>query len=187
MKPLISLLTFLALITSSVGAEPATSVAKVDYRKIDDLLETVVLSNPEHKELREAHLAAEKKSADAQKKMQEAIMKGEKINPMEAGMQMMNQGHDKRVSQLCQKYLLALIEETFKGKYKIILKDEYRSSILYTEVAIEDITDIIHQELLKKSPKWNGITSRRTQPATRWVVDFMIALTSNPFVEDRPW
>jgi len=29
------------------------------------------------------------------------------------------------------------------------------------------------------------LTSRRTQPATRWVVDFMIVLTYNPFVEDR--
>ena len=129
------------------------SVAKVDYSEIKDILETVVLSDPIHKELRDSYLAAEKKFADAQKKMQEALMKGEKINPMEAGMQMMNRGNHKRVSQLCQKYLLTIIDETFKGKYKIILKDGYSGSILYTEVVIEDITDILRQELLKKSPK----------------------------------
>ena len=154
MKPLITLLTLLALITSSVfAAENPVSVAKVKYSEIDDLLETVVLSDPKHKELGKEYLEAKKKSADTQKKIQEAIMKGEKINPMEAGMQMMNRGNHKKVSQLCQKYLLELIEETFKGKYKIILKDGYSGSILYTEVAIEDITDILRQELLKNSPK----------------------------------
>jgi len=154
MKPLISLFVLLALFTSSVVAQKeALSVAKVDYDQIDDLLELVVLSNPDHKKLREEYVAQKKKSAAAQKKMQEAIMKGEKINPMEAASQMMNRGNRDKVSQLCQKYLLTLIEDTFKGKYKIILKDGYRGAILYTEVPIEDITDILRQELLKKSPK----------------------------------
>ncbi len=61
-----------------------------------------------------------------------------------------------KISQLCQKYLLEIIEETFKGKYKIILKEDYKSSILYTEVAIEDITDILRQELLKRLPRHTG-------------------------------
>jgi len=154
MKSFISLLTLLVLLTSSAVAEKAVlSVAKVDYREIDDLLELVVLSNPDHKKLREEYLSQKKKSEEAQKKMQEAIMKGEKINPMAAASQMMNRGNRDKVSQLCQKYLLSLIEETFKGKYKIILKDGYSGAILYTEIPIEDITDILRQELLKKSPK----------------------------------
>lgn len=83
-------------------------------------------------------------------------MKGERINPMESAFQMMSIGTSKKVSQLCRKYLLALIEETFKGKYKIILKDGYSGVILYTEVPIEDVTDILRQELLKKLPDTKG-------------------------------
>ena len=102
MKPLITLLTLLAIIASPLSAQqPSVSVAKVDYGEIDDLLESVVLAAPEHKELREAYLLEKKKSEDAQKKMQEAIMKGEKINPMEAGMQMMNRSNNDKVEQLC--------------------------------------------------------------------------------------
>lgn len=154
MKPIITLLTFIALIASSVAEEPAVSVAKVDFDEIDDLLETVVLNKPEHKKLRDEYLAEKKKSESSQRKMQEAIMKGEKINPMEAGVKMLSfYKNRKKTSQLCQKYLLEIIEETFKGKYKIILKEDYKSSILYTEVAIEDITDTLRQELLKRLPK----------------------------------
>ena len=153
MKPYISLIAFIALFTSSlVAAESVLSVAKVDYREIDDLLEMAVLSNPAHKDLREEYLTQKKKSEDAQKKMQEAIMRGEKINPMEAASQMMSRRSKEKVSRLCQKYLLKVIEETFKGKYKIILKNGYDGAILYTEVPIEDVTDILRQELLRRSP-----------------------------------
>ncbi len=152
MKSLFTFLAFFAIITLPITAqESSVSIAKVDYSEVNDLLESVVLAIPEHKNLRDAYLLEKKKSKDAQNKMQEAIMKGEKINPMEAGMHMMNRDNSNKVSQLCQKYLLTLIEDIFKGKYKIILKDDYRSSILYTEVAIEDVTDILRQELLKKS------------------------------------
>ncbi len=78
MKPIITLLAFIALIASSVAAEPAVSVAKVDFDEIDDLLETVVLSKPEHKKLRDEYLAEKEKSENSQRKVQEAIMKGEK-------------------------------------------------------------------------------------------------------------
>jgi len=86
--------------------------------------------------------------------MQAAMMRGEAVNPMEAAARMMHDDADqKKVDQLCQKHLLEIIERVFDDKYEIIFKDEYRSSLLYTRGAIDDVTMTIKQELLKAIPK----------------------------------
>jgi len=41
----------------------------------------------------------------------------------------------------------------FEGKHEIIFKDDYCSSLLFTKVAIDDVTIIIKQDLLKAIPK----------------------------------
>ena len=128
-------------------------VAKVDYSEIDDLLERVVLSKPENKELGERYFLQKKRSQEQQKKMQEAIMRGEKINPMEAAAGFMNQSEDnEEVENLCQKHLLILMEKLFSSKYDLVFKEGYSSSLLYTKIAVDDVTDLLRQELLKSLP-----------------------------------
>ena len=147
------LITFLAISSFSYGEGSKVSVAKVDYSEIEKLVEELVLGRPENKELGTRFKAARKKSEEAQERMQKAIMNGEKINPMEAASGFMHQSGDKKkVETICEKYVLNLIGEVFEGKYQIILKEGYRSSLLYTEIPIDDVTSILRQELLKKLP-----------------------------------
>ena len=106
------------------------------------------------KKLGERFQAKQLKAREVQDKMQAAIMKGEPVNAMAAAAGMMHDDADKKkVDQLCQKYLLEMIERVFEDKYEIIFKDDYRSSLLYTRAAIDDVTIIIKQELLKALPK----------------------------------
>ncbi len=148
------MLVCLTMMSSATAENPKTAVAKIDYNEIDDLLVKVVLTMDGNEELGERYHAKKKAANDAQKKMQEAIMKGEPVNAMEAATGMLhNDADQKRVEQLSQKFLLEIIERVFNGKYDIIFKDDYRSSLLYTKAAIDDVTIIIKQELLKAIPK----------------------------------
>lgn len=134
--------------------ETAAKIAKIDYSEIDDLLELVVLARPENKNLSERYIEQQKKQKEAQEKMQEAIMSGEKINPMEAASGMMHSRADrKKVGLLCDKLVLELIEKVVADKYQIVLKSDYRSSLLYSKVEIDDITNLIRQELLRQLPE----------------------------------
>ncbi len=134
--------------------ETSVTVARVDYGEIDDLLTTVVLNVEGNEELRERYNAKKQAAKVAQEKMQASIMKGEGVNPEEAALSYMNDDEDqKKVEQLCQKHLLELIEQTFAGKYDLIFKDDYRSSLIYTKTPVDDITAVVKQELLKAIPK----------------------------------
>ena len=156
MNPLLSLAIVLSLMFTSVASaqDDSVAVARIDYSEVEGLIEDVVLSQPENKKLGERFKARRAKSEELQKKMQEAIMKGEKINPMEASLGMMGESRvDKKVEQLCEKQLLEVIEKTVGDKYQIVFKSSYTSSLLYTKIAIDDITDLIRQELLRQLPK----------------------------------
>ena len=147
-------LLFLLTLSTLAADENKTDVAKVDYGEIDDLLTQVVLNVEGNEELRDRYNATQKSAQAAQEKMQAAILKGEKIDPMEAASEFMrNRPDDKKVERLCQKHLLEIIERVFDGRYSIIFKDDYRSSLLFTKTAIDDVTSIIKQELLKELPK----------------------------------
>lgn len=152
MKTLVTALVLLFLISSPVSAQEV-SVAKVDFTEVDDLLKAVVMSLPANKELGERFKAQQAKEKEAQEKMQEAFMKGKKINPMEAASMMLGSDDKKKVEMLCEKHLLEIIEKTMGDKYQIVLKASYSSSLLYTKVAIDDVTDLIRQELLRQLPK----------------------------------
>ena len=129
------------------------SVAKIDYNEIDDLLVQVVLKVEGNEELGERYFAKKQAAKEIQEKMQAAMMRGEAVNPMDAGASMMHDDADqKRVDQLTQKYLLEVIERVFDGKYDIIFKDGFRSSLVYAKAPIDDVTIIIKQELLKAIP-----------------------------------
>lgn len=152
MKLITSFLVALLFSSSAIlASEASTKVAKIDYDEIDDLVESVVLAHPQNKELGERYREQVSKAKALQKKMQDAIMKGEKINPMEAAGSMMHQSNDrKKVEMLCEKHLLTVVESVFGDKYDVILKDDYRSSLIYTKVVIDDVTILIKQELLKQ-------------------------------------
>jgi hypothetical protein len=155
MKKTLTPIFFLLIATFAFASEGAAlAVAKVDYNEIDDLLTTVVLNEKGNEELRDRYNAKKQASKDAQERMQKAMMKGEAFDPSEAAHSFMHDDEDKkRVEQLCQKQLLELIEQTFDGKYDLIFKDDYRSSLIYSKIAIDDVTVIVKQELLKAMPK----------------------------------
>ncbi|MGJ8725636.1 MAG: hypothetical protein ACSHYB_13840 [Roseibacillus sp.] len=147
-------LVFLLALSAIATGDSEFSVAKIDYKEIDDLLLKVVLEMDGNQELGERYEAKKMKAKEVQAKMQAAIMNGEAVNAMEAAAGMMHDDADKeKVEQLCQKYLLELIERVFKDKYEIVFKDDYRSSLLYARSSIDDITIVIKQELLRAIPK----------------------------------
>lgn len=155
MKKILTLLLFF-LVTNFAFAEeqPGVAVAKVDYSEIDDLLAKVVLSKDGNEELRDRYYAKEQAAKEAQVLMQKKMMSGEAFDPMEAAKSFMHDdGDKKKVQQLCEKHLLELIEQTFEGQYDLIFKDDYRSSLIYSKIAIDDVTIIIKQELLKALPE----------------------------------
>lgn len=146
---------FLLFAISVFAAEGASvAVAKVDFSEIDDLLTVVVLNKAGNEELRERYNQKTQAAKDAQEKMQKAMMEGKPFDPREAALRSMHDDADKKkVEQLCQKQLLELIEQTFEGKYDLIFKDDYRSSLIYSKTAIDDVTVIVKQELLKAIPE----------------------------------
>jgi hypothetical protein len=154
MKKILTPILFLLVVTFAFAEEPPrVTVAKVDYSEIDDLLAEVVLSKEGNEELRDRYNAKEKAAKDAQDRMQKKIMAGEGFDPMEAaGSFMHDDGDKKKVDQLCEKHLLELIEQTFEGRYDLVFKNDYRSSLIYSKIAINDVTVIIKQELLKALP-----------------------------------
>lgn len=155
MKTILTPILFLLLTLSCLASdESKTDVAKLDYRAIEDLLTQVVLSVEGNEALRERYYAKQKSAREAEEKMQAAIMKGEKFDAMAAVSNFTeNDPDDKKVEQLCQKHLLEIIERVFDDKYAIVFRDDYRSPVLFTSTAIDDVTDIIRQELLKELPK----------------------------------
>lgn len=141
------------MLTAATAGDSTASVAKVDYNEIDDLLVQVVLNVEGNQKLGERYYAKKQAAKATQEKMQAAMMRGEPVNPMEAAANMMHDDADqKKVDQLCQQYLLEMIERTFDDQYEIIFKDNYRSSLLYARTAIDDVTVVIKQELLKAIP-----------------------------------
>lgn len=155
MKKIITpILLLLAATFAYAEQSPSVSVAKVDYNEVDDLLVQVVLSKKGNEELRTRYNAKEQATKEAQDRMQEKMMSGEAFDPMEAAKSFMHDDADKKkVEQLCEKYLLKLIEQTFDGRYELVFKDDYRSSLIYSRIAIDDVTVIVKQELLKVLPE----------------------------------
>jgi hypothetical protein len=155
MKKILTSILLLLIVTFAYAEESVgVSVAKVDYSEVDDLLVEVVLGRKGNEELRDRYYAKERASKEAQDQMQKKMMSGEAFDPMEAAKSFMHDdGDKKKVQQLCEKHLLELIERTFDGRYDLIFKDDYRSSLIYSKIAIDDVTVIIKQELLKALPE----------------------------------
>jgi hypothetical protein len=155
MKKILTPILFLVIVTFAFAEElPRVTVAKVDYGEIDELLAKVVLNKKGNEALRDRYYAKEQAAKEAQDQMQQKIMSGEAFDPMEAAKSFMHDDTDKKkVQQLCEKHILELIEHTFDGRYDLVFKDDYRSSLIYSKIAIDDVTVIIKQELLKALPE----------------------------------
>jgi hypothetical protein len=155
MKKILTPILFLLVAACAFAEEiPNVSVAKVDYNQVGDLLEKVVLGQKGKEELRDRYYAKEQAAKEAQDRMQKKMMSGEAFDPMEAAKSFRHDdGDKKKVQQLCEKHLLELIEQTFEGRYDLIFKDDYRTSLIYSKIAIDDVTVLIKQELLKALPE----------------------------------
>jgi len=157
MKPLYLIIISLFITSHLVHAEGKPRIAQVDYSEINDLLEKIILSKPENKDLANRYLEKERKDQENQDQIQKAILRGEKFDPLKMAKEVMgnSKGREdsKEVEQQSEKYLLSVIENKFKGEYDVILKKSYRNNMIYTKIAIEDITDILRQELLKDLPE----------------------------------
>ncbi|WP_018969370.1 hypothetical protein [Rubritalea marina] len=155
MKRILTSILLLFIVTFAPAEESARiAVAKVDFNEVDDLLVKVVLSKKGNNELRDRYYAKKRAEKEAQNRMQEKIVRGESFNPMEAAKSFMHDDTDKKkVQQLCEKHLLELIEVIFDGRYDLVFKDDYRSSLIYSKITIDDVTVIIKQELLKALPQ----------------------------------
>ena len=143
----------LLLVLCPMAAAKDVSIARVDYSEVESLLEKVVLSDPANAKLSERFKEQEAKSEQLQKNLQESIMKGEAINPMDAAAGMMFESKDReKVELLCEKRLLDIIEKTVGDDYPVVLKTGYDKSVLFTKIPIDDVTDLIRQELLRQLP-----------------------------------
>ncbi|MGF1453020.1 MAG: hypothetical protein ACFB21_13215 [Opitutales bacterium] len=146
-------------IVEGAGDAPAeqgsdVAVAKVDYREIEFLLTSVVLSKSENRALRERYEAKKQAAAEAQERMQEALASG-KFNPSEhsGGFSFLLRDEDvKRVKQLSEKQLLLVVERIFDDNYDLILKEEHSSSVIYSRIPVDDVTNLLKQELLRLLP-----------------------------------
>ena len=155
MKKILTPILLLLIVTFAYAEESSgVAVAKVDYSEVDDLLVKVVLNREGNEDLRDRYYTKEQAAKEAQDRMQKKMMSGEAFDPMEAAKSFMHDdGDKKKVQQWCEKYLLELIEETFDGRYDLVFKDNYRSSLIYSKIAIDDVTIVIKQELLKALPE----------------------------------
>ena len=145
----------LLLMLSPMAIAQGVAIARVDYSKIETLLEKVVLSDPANAKLSERFKKQEAKAEKLQKDMQESIMKGEAINPMEAAAAgfMFGSKDREKVELLCEKRLLAVIKKTVGDEYPVVLKTGHVSPVLFTKIPVDDVTDLIRQELLRQLPE----------------------------------
>jgi hypothetical protein len=151
MKKLLCLLV-ICLSASVAIADEFTSVAKVDFEEIEDLLLEVAFANPQNKEFQEKHLASKKKQADMVKKIMESQRDGKPINPYEMAGSMtdLDGAGGKSIENLARAELILIIEKLYKDKYQLVISKTYQDPILYTTRPIPDITSNIKQYLLKK-------------------------------------
>ncbi len=137
-------------VSISLAAESQTTVAKINYSEIQALLEAVVLSAPGNQELEKQYKAAKSEQKAAERRMQKALMNGERFDPLEAASGVLNRfSGEPKILLLCEKRLVEVVEQLFKDKYDLILKGGYRSSLLYSRIAIDDVTSLVKQQLLK--------------------------------------
>ncbi len=124
------------------AADPQVGVAKIDMSELEPLLLEQAFAKPENYEIRDRYVASQER--------ERAFMSGDE----EARKAARSFGFDQFeikpiVEDLAKAELIVLIEDMFGDRYQLIINDGYGGGILYTSIAIPDITPNIRQRLLK--------------------------------------
>lgn len=153
-KKLCVILIVLALCGNTWAEEESVKVAKLNFYEIQPLLIDLVLSRPENKDLKtkyQAHKEKERiRGEEWMKKSLQAHKTGELKIPMPAGAYDF-EGYEteKKVTDLAKAELIRIIQEIFKGQYQLIIQDPTHDVIIYTNIAISDITPNVRQYLMR--------------------------------------
>ena len=139
----LAVLILLSMLSVCRAEEAAIRIAKVDMRALEPLLLEVAFAKPENHDVRDRYAASQER--------ERALMSGEvKLDEaMAASMSDMFELKQK-VDDMARGELILLIEALFGGRYQVVVDDGFDKGVLYTEVAIPDITPNIRQELLKR-------------------------------------
>jgi hypothetical protein len=123
------------------AGEPGMSVAKVDMRELEPLLLEVAFKKPENQLLRDWY---------AELQEQERAMRSGEVDIEEAARSFVFDriDNERAVEDLAKGELIVLIEDMFGDRYQLVVNDGYGGGILYTQIAIPDITPNIKQRLL---------------------------------------
>lgn len=139
----LALLVLLSMLSVCRAEEPAIRIAKVDMRELEPLLLEVAFMKPENHGLRDRYAVSQNR--------ERAIMSGEVGVDESMGASMMDMFELKqKVEDLARGDLILLIEAVFGDRYQVVVNDSFGGGVLYTELAIPDITPNIRQELLKR-------------------------------------
>lgn len=139
---------------ASAQSNPAR-IAKINYFDVKELLIEKVLALPEQQELKEDyedHLA--RKKADGEKWMKKAL-EAQKSGQMTISMsdtkdQMKDFELSRKVEDMARDEFAILTEKLFGEQYDLILEGGYSTRIVYSNVAIADLTPKFRQHLIKK-------------------------------------
>lgn len=156
MKKLIVLLVASMICMQAFSADDSTvKIAKVEFSKIRDLLMERVLKKSKDSELKKKYEEKQQKKKAQMKAIMAAHKKGN-FNPMDFAADFASDiagGRNKDVENLAKGELILIIEKIYPKQYKFIYNESYGDSVLFTELAIPDITDNIKQFLLKEKIK----------------------------------
>lgn len=154
----LSLFVFSFAVSISL-AEPEAKVASVDFRELKPLLLELAFANGKNQELQKKYQAGK----DSQEKMVKAMQKlmasgGQKKEEGPSYSELVSEETgtsrievDKKVGNLARAELIKIIELIFEKKYDLVINRDYSDPVLFTELAIPDVTANVRQYLLKQS------------------------------------
>lgn len=156
LKKLTVLLVASMICMQAFSADDSTvKIAKVEFSKVKDLLIERVFKKSNNIALKKKYEEKKQKKKAQMKAIMEAQKKG-KFNPMDFVGDFasdMAGGRNKDVENLAKGELILIIEKLYPKQYKFIYNESYGDSVLFTALAIPDITDNIKQFLLKEKLK----------------------------------
>ncbi len=140
-KNSIAIAVILCVFSVCQAGELGVGVAKVDMRELEPLLLEVAFAKPENQRLGDWY---------AELQEQERAMRSGEVDIEEAARSFVFDriDNERAVEDLARGELIVLIEDMFGDRYRLVVNDGYGGGILYTEVAIPDITPNIKQRLL---------------------------------------
>jgi len=133
-----------------------SSIAKLNFRKLSELLLERVFAKKGNEEIEKSYQEFLERQKMGIKKMQEAVASGN-YNPMEYVKTVLPgvMKDQDEIDNYAKAELLLVIEELYPNRFKLIINGNYNDPILYTSLIIPDITPNIKQYLLKNMASSN--------------------------------